>query len=35
MKGLSRWHNFYVEGLRFLMERTGIDGLYLDGIGYD
>ncbi|MCS7224696.1 MAG: DUF6067 family protein [Armatimonadetes bacterium] len=35
VKGLSRWHNFYVEGLRFLMERTGIDGLYLDGIGYD
>ncbi len=35
MKGLSRWHNFYVEGLRFLMEKTGVDGLYLDGIGYD
>lgn len=35
MKGLSRWHNFYVEGLRFLMERTGVDGIYLDGIGYD
>ncbi len=34
-QGLSRWHNFYLEGLRFLMERTGIDGLYLDGIGYD
>ncbi|GBC95237.1 hypothetical protein HRbin16_01024 [bacterium HR16] len=34
-QGLSRWHNFYLEGLRFLIERTGIDGLYLDGIGYD
>ncbi|MEN3001904.1 MAG: glycoside hydrolase domain-containing protein [Armatimonadota bacterium] len=34
-QGLSRWHNFYLEGLRFLMERTGVDGLYLDGIGYD
>lgn len=34
-QGLSRWHNFYLEGLRFLMERTGLDGLYLDGIGYD
>lgn len=34
-QGLSRWHNFYLEGLRFMMERTGIDGLYLDGIGYD
>jgi hypothetical protein len=32
---LSRWHNFYLEGLRWLIQRTGIDGLYLDGIGYD
>ena len=34
-QGLSRWHNYYLEGLRWLMEKTGIDGLYLDGIGYD
>ncbi|MCX7598827.1 MAG: DUF6067 family protein, partial [Armatimonadetes bacterium] len=34
-QGLSRWHNYYVEGLRWLMENTGVDGLYLDGIGYD
>ena len=34
-QGLSRWHNYYVEGLRWLMQQTGIDGLYLDGIGYD
>lgn len=33
--GLSRWHNYYLEGLRFLLARAGIDGLYLDGIGYD
>lgn len=33
--GLSRWHNYYIEGMRWLMENTGIDGLYLDGIGYD
>ena len=32
---LSRWHNYYVEGLQWLMRNTGIDGLYLDGIGYD
>ena len=32
---LSRWHNYYLEGLRWLMANTGIDGLYLDGIGYD
>ena len=35
MQGLSRWHNYYVEGMAWLMERTGVDGLYLDGIGYD
>jgi len=35
MQGLSRWHNYYVEGLRWLMQNTGVDGLYLDGIGYD
>lgn len=34
-QGLSRWHNYYVEGLKYLMEKTGVDGLYLDGIGYD
>ncbi len=34
-QGLSRWHNYYVEGLAWLMRNTGVDGLYLDGIGYD
>jgi hypothetical protein len=33
--GLSRWHNYYLEGLRWLIENVGVDGLYLDGIGYD
>lgn len=33
--GLSRWHNYYIEGLRWLLQNVGIDGLYLDGIGYD
>lgn len=33
--GLSRWHNYYLEGLDWLMRQTGINGLYLDGIGYD
>lgn len=32
---LSRWDNYYVEGLRWLCERTGCDGLYLDDIAYD
>ncbi len=34
-QGLSRWHNYYVEGMQWLMQNTGLDGLYLDGIGYD
>ena len=33
--GTSRWHNFYVEGLRWLAENTGIDGIYLDDIAFD
>jgi hypothetical protein len=33
--GLSRWQNYYVEGLSYLIRRVGIDGLYLDGINYD
>ena len=34
-QGLSRWHNYYLEGLGWLIRNMGIDGLYLDGIGYD
>ena len=33
--GLSRWHNYYLEGLSWMIRKIGIDGLYLDGIGYD
>lgn len=33
--GLSRWHNYYLEGLSWLMRKTGADGIYLDGVGYD
>ena len=33
--GLSRWHNYYVEGLSWLIRNVGVDGLYLDGVGYD
>ncbi len=35
LKDPSRWNNYYVEGIRWLMRDTGIDGLYLDGIGFD
>ena len=33
--GLSRWHNYYLEGLAWLVKSVGIDGLYIDGVGYD
>ncbi len=33
--GLSRWCNYYVEGLQWLAENLGIDGLYLDDVSYD
>ncbi|MDD5707257.1 MAG: DUF6067 family protein, partial [Kiritimatiellae bacterium] len=34
-QGLSRWHNYYLEGLDNLIREYGVDGIYLDGIGYD
>lgn len=34
-QGLSRWHNYYLEGLGWLVKNTGIRGIYLDGVGYD
>jgi hypothetical protein len=33
--GMSRWHNYYVEGLNWLVNNVGIDGLYLDDVAYD
>lgn len=33
--GDSRWYNYYIEGLRWLVKNTGIDGLYLDDVAYD
>jgi hypothetical protein len=33
--GASRWYNYHVEGLRWLVENVGIDGLYLDDVTYD
>ena len=33
--GISRWHNFYVEGLQWLVDHAGIDGLYLDDVAFD
>jgi hypothetical protein len=33
--GVSRWHNFYVEGLDWLARNEGLDGLYLDDVAFD
>jgi Glycoside hydrolase 123, N-terminal domain len=33
--GVSRWHNFYLEGLNWLVRNTGIDGLYIDDVAFD
>lgn len=35
ISGASRWSNFYIESLRWLMEHAGVDGLYLDGVTFD
>jgi hypothetical protein len=33
--GLSRWHNYYLEGLDWLVKNVGIDGLYIDDVAFD
>lgn len=33
--GMSRWHNYYLEGLNWLVENVGIDGLYIDDVAFD
>lgn len=33
--GISRWHNYYLEGLDWLMKNVGIDGLYIDDPAFD
>jgi len=35
MRYLSRWHNYYIEGLDWLLRNRCFYSLYLDGIGYD
>ncbi|MBE7557493.1 hypothetical protein HS125_00515 [bacterium] len=32
--GMSRWLNYYVEGLGWLLAHTGIDGLYIDDVAF-
>ena len=33
--GESRWYNYYIEGIGWLVRHTDIDGLYLDDVTYD
>lgn len=33
--GESRWYNYYIEGLAWLVKNMDIDGLYLDDVSYD
>ena len=33
--GISRWHNFYVEGMQWLTQHAGVDGIYLDDVAFD
>ena len=33
--GDSRWYNYYIEGLAWLVKQVDIDGLYLDDVSYD
>ena len=33
--GISRWHNYYLEGLDWLMKNVGINGLYIDDLAFD
>ncbi len=33
--GVNRWHNYYVEGMNWLVNNVGIDGIYLDDVAFD
>ena len=33
--GISRWHNYYIEGMNWLVKNVGIDGIYIDDIAFD
>ncbi len=33
--GTSRWHNYYLEGLNWLVRNVGIDGIYIDDVAFD
>lgn len=31
----SRWYNYYIEGLAWMVKNLGIDGIYLDDVSFD
>ncbi|MGB8952064.1 MAG: glycoside hydrolase domain-containing protein, partial [Candidatus Aminicenantales bacterium] len=33
--GVSRWHNYYLEGLNWLVRNVRIDGIYIDDVAFD
>lgn len=33
--GMSRWHNYYLEGLAWLLGTESVDGIYIDDCAYD
>ena len=33
--GMSRWHNYYLAGLKWLVDKMKIDGLYIDDLAFD
>lgn len=34
-EGDSRWYNYYIEGLAWMVRNMGIDGIYLDDVSFD
>lgn len=35
LSGFSRWINYYLEGLRWMLENYELDGIYMDDVSFD
>lgn len=35
LSGFSRWINYYLEGLRWMLENYDLDGIYMDDVSFD
>ncbi len=35
LTGFSRWINYYLEGLRWMLENYDLDGIYMDDVSFD